>query len=228
MPATQTLSHLATTIPGATGVFRKYKLDFCCGGAVSLSEAAAAKGLDAATIAAELAALAPTQAEAPDEPVALIAHILVRYHEVHRRELPELIRLAKRVEAVHGERPDAPKGLAQLLVPFARELDDHMRKEEMVLFPMMEDFIGNKGGNDFIRHPIAAMRAEHIEAGDTLKQIETFAVEPPADACPTWRALNAGLAKFCDDLMSHIHLENNILFPAFEAAGHHEGCGCGH
>jgi regulator of cell morphogenesis and NO signaling len=224
MPATtETLSQLATTIPGATGVFRKYKLDFCCGGAVSLAEAAAAKGLDADAIAGELQALAPVAAEAPTETVALIGHILARYHEVHRRELPELIRLAKRVEAVHGERPDAPKGLAHILVPFARELDDHMRKEEMVLFPMMEE-----GGNDFIRHPIGVMRAEHIEAGATLKLLEAFAVEPPADACPTWRALNAGLAKFCDDLMNHIHLENNVLFPAFESAGHHEGCGCGH
>jgi regulator of cell morphogenesis and NO signaling len=220
---TETLSQLATTIPGATGVFRKYKLDFCCGGAVSLAEAAAAKGLDADAIAGELQALAPVPAEAPTETVPLIAHILTRYHEVHRRELPELIRLAKRVEAVHGERPDAPKGLADILVPFARELDDHMRKEEMVLFPMMED-----GGNDFIRHPIGVMRTEHIEAGATLKQLEAFAGEPPADACPTWRALNAGLAKFCDDLMNHIHLENNVLFPAFETAGHHEGCGCGH
>ena len=219
----ETLSQLATTIPGATAVFRKYKLDFCCGGAVSLAEAAAAKGHDGEAIAAELAALAPTTAEAPSEPKALIAHILTRYHEVHRRELPELIRLAKRVEAVHGERPEAPRGLADILVPFTRELDDHMRKEEMVLFPMMET-----GGNDFIRHPIGAMRSEHLEAGATLKEIEKFAVEPPADACPTWRALNAGLIKFCDDLMSHIHLENNVLFPAFENAGHHEGCGCGH
>jgi regulator of cell morphogenesis and NO signaling len=222
MPAaTATLSQLATDIPGATAVFRKYKLDFCCGGKAPLAEAAAAKGLDGEAIAAELAALKPAAEDAPKEASALIAHILVRYHEVHRRELPELIRLAKRVEAVHGDRPDAPKGLAAILAPFARELDDHMRKEEHVLFPLMAT-----GGNDFIRHPIAAMRMEHSEAGDTLKQLEPFAGEPPADACTTWRALNAGLAKFCDDLMMHIHLENNVLFPAFEA-GTHEGCDCG-
>jgi regulator of cell morphogenesis and NO signaling len=217
--ATQTLRQLAVEIPGATAVFRKHKLDFCCGGAVELAEAAAAKGLDGDTIAAELAALAPMPQEAPVEPDALIAHILTRYHDVHRRELAELIRLAKRVEVVHGARADAPKGLADLLAPFARELDDHMRKEENVLFPLML-----AGGSDFIRHPIAAMRMEHSEAGDTLKKLEVFAGEPPTDACTTWRALNAGLAKFCDDLMMHIHLENNVLFPAFEV-GAAEGCG---
>ncbi len=216
----RTLSALATDVPGATAVFRKYKLDFCCGGAVSLTEAASAKGLDANAIAAELAALEPANNDAPREPVALIAHILTRYHEVHRRELPELIRLAKRVEAVHGAREDAPKGLAHLLQVVANELEMHMQKEENVLFPMMED-----GGNDFIRHPIAAMRADHQEVGEQLKQLEAYAAKTPADACATWRALSAGVVKFADDLMNHVHLENNILFPAFEHGKGH-ACGC--
>lgn len=213
----QTLSHLAVAIPGATAVFRKHKLDFCCGGAVALSEAAAAKNLDAASIAAELAALAPAEHEAPSEIPALIGYLLTRFHETHRRELPELIRLAKRVEAVHSARDDAPNGLSTLLIRMAEDLETHMQKEETVLFPMMQ-----MGGNDFIRHPIAVMRAEHAEAGDLLKEIEPFGAAPPDDACSTWRALNAGVAKFSDDLMMHIHLENNVLFPAFEKA-----CGCG-
>jgi regulator of cell morphogenesis and NO signaling len=229
MPATSAstytarpLSALATDIPGATAVFRKYKLDFCCGGAATLSDAALTKGLNAETIAEELKALAPGETDAPREPKALIAHILARFHEVHRRELPELIRLAKRVEAVHGARTDAPKGLASLLQSFALELEAHMQKEEFVLFPLMED-----GGHPAIEHPIAAMRAEHQDAGDQLKRLEPFAVAPPADACATWRALNAGLAKFSDDLMNHIHLENNVLFPAFEQSGADgHSCGC--
>lgn len=217
--STRQLSALATEIPGATAVFRKYKLDFCCGGSVTLADAAAAKGLDAHVIAAEIEALTPGQSEAPSEPSELIAHLVTRYHEVHRRELPELIRLAKRVEAVHGARPDAPKGLADLIQQMADELGPHMQKEETVLFPLME-----QGGHPMIVHPISAMRAEHEEAGALLKKIEAFAGPAPADACPTWRALNAGVAKFCDDLMNHIHLENNVLFPAFAKNTH--SCGC--
>lgn len=216
--STRQLSALATEIPGATAVFRKYKLDFCCGGAVSLADAAAAKGLDAETIAAELAALAPGESEAPHEPTALIAYLVTRFHDVHRRELPELIRLAKRVEAVHGERPDAPKGLAHLIEQMSAELLPHMQKEETVLFPLME-----QGGHPMIVHPIGAMRAEHEDAGVLLKKIEALGAAP-ADACATWRALSAGVAKFCDDLMTHIHLENNVLFPAFEQDEH--SCGC--
>jgi regulator of cell morphogenesis and NO signaling len=217
----RSLSALAVDIPGATAIFRKHKLDFCCGGAATLSDAASEKGIDAAGIAAELAALAPSEGEAPRETAALVEHIVKRFHEVHRRELPELIRLAKRVEAVHGGRDDAPKGAAQLLQTMMLELDDHMKKEEFVLFPMMEE-----GGNSFIRHPIAAMRADHEEVGGQLKQLEAYAANTPADACPTWRALNAGITKFADDLMMHIHLENNVLFPEFEKGEEGGGCGC--
>jgi regulator of cell morphogenesis and NO signaling len=41
---------------------------------------------------------------------------------------------------------------------------------------------------------------------------------PPADACPTDRALLGGLAELEADLHRHIHEENNILFPRARAA----------
>jgi regulator of cell morphogenesis and NO signaling len=39
----------------------------------------------------------------------------------------------------------------------------------------------------------------------------------PEGGCGTWRALYAGAAQFKDDLIEHIHIENNILFPRFES-----------
>ncbi|MGL1180974.1 hemerythrin domain-containing protein, partial [Vibrio parahaemolyticus] len=67
---------------------------------------------------------------------ALIDHILTRYHARHREQLPELIRLARRVESVHGDRPECPRGLADHLETMQQELESHMQKEEMVLFPI--------------------------------------------------------------------------------------------
>ncbi|WP_247365092.1 hemerythrin domain-containing protein, partial [Ralstonia pseudosolanacearum] len=115
----------------------------CCGGQHSLRDAAQAKGIDAAPIAARLQAL---QAEAtPDgavdwsavSPSMLIDHILERFHERHREQLPELIRLARRVEHVHGDRPECPVGLSELLEAMWQELESHMQKEEQILFPML-------------------------------------------------------------------------------------------
>lgn len=221
------LGEIATSLPGATAVFRRHRLDFCCGGGLTLAEAAGARQLPVSQIVAELAALDPRMTtEVPSDPQALIAHILSRYHEVHRRELPELIRLAERVEARHRGHPQVPAGLARLLAEVADELELHMQKEEQVLFPLMQ-----RGGHPMLVHPITQMRAEHDEHGERLRRIETLSNDavPPADACPTWRALYAGLDKLGDDLMAHIHLENNVLFPAYmRQTSQPNGCGCAH
>ena len=148
-----------------------------------------------------------------EAPEALITRIEQRYHATHRRELPELIRLARRVEAVHGDNPHAPHGLADLLEQMAAELEAHMQKEERVLFPLMR-----QGGHPMIGQPIRVMRAEHDDHGTHLQALEalTRGGVPPEGACNTWRALYAGTRKFADDLMDHVHLENNLLFPRFQ------------
>jgi regulator of cell morphogenesis and NO signaling len=211
--ATRSLGEIAVSLPGATAVFRRHKLDFCCGGAESLEGAARRKGLDPAPIAAELAQLAPEASTLPDSVEGLVGHIVERYHATHRRELPELRKLAARVEAVHAGHPDVPAGLADILARLHTELGSHMAKEEQVLFPLML-----AGGHPMIAHPIAMMRHEHDTAGEDLTAVTTLThdMTPPQGACNSWRALYAGLAKFAEDLTEHVHIENNILFPRFE------------
>src|SRR5690606_23507190 len=100
------LGQLARTIPGATRVFHEYNLDFCCRGKQSLRQAAEQKALDPAAIEGRLLALGSGDGDSRDwtrsSPAELIDHILVRYHDRHREQLPELIRLASKVEQVHG------------------------------------------------------------------------------------------------------------------------------
>jgi regulator of cell morphogenesis and NO signaling len=207
------LGEIAVALPGATEILRRFKLDFCCGGQQTLAEAAAARGLDPERLEAALRELDPAATPtAPLEPAALIDHILARYHAVHRRELPELAKLAQKVEAVHRAHAEVPAGLAALLEQMGEELELHMTKEEQVLFPLMR-----RGFHPMIGTPIAVMRSEHDEHGERLREIDRLAhgLLPPADACTTWRALYAGLGKLTDDLMEHIHLENNLLFPQF-------------
>lgn len=212
--AARPVAEIAAGLPGATAVFRRHKLDFCCGGKAPLAEAVAARGGDLGAVEAELAALVPAEAAAPEATEALIELIETRYHATHRRELPELVRLARRVEAVHGDRPEAPHGLAELLSEIAAELEEHMQKEEQVLFPLMR-----RGGHPMIGQPIGMMRHEHDSHGAQLRTLDALTTGgvPPAGACNTWRALYAGTRKLTDDLMEHIHLENNVLFPRFGA-----------
>lgn len=211
--ASRSLGEIAASLPGATAVFRRHRLDFCCGGAESLAQAARHKGIDVAPIEAELASLSAAPTTLPDDVDGLIEHILDRYHQVHRREMPELRALAIRVERVHVDHSAAPKGLSDLLDRMHEELESHMQKEEQILFPLMR-----AGGSPMIVHPIGVMRHEHDSHGEELKALAelTDDLTLPDDACTTWRALYAGLAKLAEDLTEHIHIENNILFPKFE------------
>lgn len=208
----QTIGEIACELPGATAVFHAHRLDFCCGGGKPLREAIAKRGADEQAVLAGLAALAPRSEGQTDwRDVAspdLIEHLLTRFHARHREQLPELIRLARRVEHVHGERPECPRGLAEHLEFMGSELESHMQKEEQILFPMMQV------ASPMAAAPIAVMRFEHDQHGDSLARLEALTqnITPPPGACNTWRALYAGLAQLRSDLMEHIHLENNVLF----------------
>ncbi len=193
---------------------RDYKLDFCCGGRVSLAEAVAARAGALSDVERELYDVGQSAApsEHPDSIEDLTALIETRYHAVHRRELPELIKLARRVEAVHRTHPTAPHGIGDLLVEMAGELEVHMKKEELILFPLMR-----RGGHPTIGQPIQAMMAEHDDHGVQLRKLEQMTHDfcAPNDACPAWPALYVGAKKLADDLVEHIHIENNVLFPRF-------------
>lgn len=211
-----TVGEIAASLPGATAVFRRFGMDFCCKGNVALADSARERGIALADVERALAALdnaAPSAA--PQESAALVDHIVSRYHDTHRRELPELIQLARKVEKVHAKRSDVPRGLADLLERMSIELQQHMAKEELILFPAMKQSMA--AGLDM---PIARMRHEHDDHGRTLEALEalTHDFTLPSGACRTWEALYAGASKFADDLRQHIHLENNILFPRFALA----------
>jgi regulator of cell morphogenesis and NO signaling len=144
----------------------------------------------------------------PTEATELIDHILTRFHETHRRELPGIVALARQLEG-QGATPT----LADDLDVMAKALEMHMFKEEMRLFPMME-----QGGNTLIAHLIADMRAEHRSHADAVADLERRMADlvAPAGIEPELAALRGALAKLFDDLTQHVHLEEQVLFPMFD------------
>jgi regulator of cell morphogenesis and NO signaling len=213
MNTSSTLADLATTHPAASRVFKRHGLDFCCGGRKPLADVCSTKGLDADGVLQEIAEEErivdlPRWDTAPLP--ALIDFILERYHARLREELPALIALAARVEMRHGEKASCPRGLKAHLEAMYYAVLSHLEKEEQVLFPMIR-----RGAGAFASGPIFVMEEEHADHGVNLAHIRDLTINlvPPADACPTWRALYLRLEDLESDLFDHIHLENNVLFP---------------
>jgi regulator of cell morphogenesis and NO signaling len=155
-----------------------------------------------------------TKAVSPDNLAALTDHIEVRFHAAHRRQLPDLVRLAEMVEDLHAGEAGAPAGLAALLRRMNGELEVHMKKEELLLFPLVR-----RGAGAVPRDRIAALRADHGGHDADMAAIRrlTDGLSPPPGACTPWITLYGGLAVFLDDLAEHIRLENEALFPWVEA-----------
>jgi regulator of cell morphogenesis and NO signaling len=212
--ATVTLADLAITRPGATRVFLKHGLDFCCGGRRPVEEACAEKGLNPEALLAEIEredAKGGDLARWAGRPLAeLIDFIVSHYHARHRADLPEVISLAEKVEQVHADKPTCPHGLAAHLTAVHAAVLDHLAKEEQILFPMLKAGDGSRAGG-----PIHVMEQEHDDHGKNLARIRelTANLTAPPEACATWRALYLRLGRLADELMEHIHLENNVLFP---------------
>lgn len=216
----QTVGEIAVAYPGATRAFARHNIDYCCGGGRPLAEVCVAKQLDADDLIEEIHRELTTTSGSPDRWVErplgdLIDHILTTYHRPLAEELPRLDAMARKVREVHGEkRPAVFAELASTVGELRRELEEHMFKEEQILFPMIK-----RGQGGSAEGPIACMKHEHEEAGSALARIRVLTEDyrVPPEACTTWRALWFGLADLETAMHEHIHLENNILFPRAQA-----------
>jgi regulator of cell morphogenesis and NO signaling len=148
-----------------------------------------------------------------DDPAELTRYIERHYHRRHRTQLPDLAAMAAKVEQVHAGAPAVPDGLAARLRKLIGELEVHMKKEELILFPAIR-----RGSSPGLGAPIAVMRADHGSHEDEIACLRglTKGFTPPEGACGTWQRLYGGLREFVADLEEHIRLENEVLFPRFD------------
>jgi regulator of cell morphogenesis and NO signaling len=222
MPATTTrsLGELVAERPGRAAVLDRLGLDYCCHGQRSLAEACDAAGLDAGAIAVVLEDVEATivDVDHPRGPVALADFIEATHHRYLHDELPALEALAAKVRVVHRHRHPELDDVCRLVAEIHADLEPHMLKEERVLFPAIRALTG--GTRDFpfgtVQNPIRMMGIEHDQCGELLAQLRVAARDytAPEDACASYRSLYARLAALEADTHRHIHLENNVLFPA--------------
>jgi regulator of cell morphogenesis and NO signaling len=225
--AQQEVSSVVAAAPRTSRVFERLGIDYCCGGKTPLEKACAAKGLDPQRVLSELeAAVAAPSSERDwtnESASALVEHVLSTHHVFVKRELPRLVALMDKVNRVHGlTHLDSIPEMARIWTRLAFEVEQHLTKEEEILFPMilaLDQGRASSGHCGGVGVPIRVMEWEHEEHGKAFARLRVLANDyvPPPDACGSWRALWSGLDEFEKDLHMHVHLENNVLFPKARA-----------
>lgn len=219
--AEQTLGNIVAHNYKAAAVFSKYKLDFCCGGKRSLTEACIQKEIDPSIVVDELILLTENSKNVMPfnemNASELISYILIHHHFYTKQNMPVILAHLEKVASKHGERYTYMPKVASLFSILYQEMMQHMQKEEQILFPAIKELEQNTAKR-FIAQPIAVMEAEHEEAGNILAAIRELTNDftAPDDACTTFRISLLELQEFEKNLHEHVHLENNILFPLAE------------
>lgn len=209
-------------------VFSKYKIDFCCKGNRTVTEVCEKQNIDADILLQSVYEVLQSENNGSIDfnswPLDLLADYIEKTHHRYVEEksnvlLPFLDKLCK----VHGANHQELFKINELFKGCAEELSQHMKKEELVLFPFVKRMVKTKESDGILQqpsfgtvsNPIAMMMHEHDNEGERFRAIAelTNNYTPPADACTTYRVTFAMLKEFEEDLHKHIHLENNILFP---------------
>jgi len=223
----ETVGEIAAKDIRKAEVFKKYGIDFCCGGKKSLKQVCEEKGLDVEVVEAELENPVQPVSSANDynrwEPDFLADYIYNQHHLYYYNELPVLKGLIIKVAQHHGDNHPELKYLYSLFGQLVHELDTHFMKEEKIVFPFIKALVLAKRTGNFeplnsqasLTEPIKIMEIEHEAAGDILAGMSKLSnnYAPPADACNSYQFLYKKLKDLDEDLHQHIHLENNILFP---------------
>ena len=223
-----TLAQIVNSNHRAASVFEKYHLDFCCKGKRSLAEACNEQQLILSSVTEELREIFSKtgNGDIDFDKVSLTQlcdYIVQTHHAYVKNEMPQIYAYLHKVALKHGERHPELNKIFQIFAAVKEEMEEHMKKEEMILFPRIKELekLGHIENGRFqvnigyLQSPINVMEHEHDHAGTQLNEIRVLTNDytSPQDACTTYRLSFAALQAFEIDLHQHVHLENNILFP---------------
>ncbi|CAN5397205.1 iron-sulfur cluster repair di-iron protein [soil metagenome] len=229
-PIELSLSSIVNKFPATASLFEKYDLDFCCKGKLTLKEACKDDQVKFKTVEHALHRMIENEWTNKDvvhfensDLSDLIDHIVSKHHHYVKESMPLIFSHLEKVSTKHGDRHPELHQIYQLFAELKMDMEQHMFKEENILFPRIKE-INKSSGSDipyritdkqFLNTPIHVMMDEHDKAGNILHEIKMLSnhYSAPENACTTYRLSFDELKEFEHDLHKHVHLENNILFP---------------
>jgi regulator of cell morphogenesis and NO signaling len=222
---TSLVKDIVNEFPKAADIFKRNRIDFCCGGNIPLETAAEGSKKNVNDLLEELSTVYKNHNlhDAPEvwtetSSSEIIKHIQERYHRPLEEELANLSPYVTKVSKVHGAGHQELLRVYELFYELKKELLEHTGKEDATIFPMLEKLddptVENK--EEMIAY-ITELEKEHDHAGSILKELREITEDftPPIDACGTYRLVYKRLEMLESETFMHVHLENNILFPRY-------------
>lgn len=222
---TTLVKDIVNEIPKASDVFKRHRIDFCCGGAIPLKQAADENSVDINELTQELTELYEKgntndnmEVWTDSSSEEIIHHIQKKYHEPLREELAQLSPYVTKVSKVHGGNHPELLRVRELFFALKKELLEHTQKEDDRTFPLilkLEE--GTTEKKEEIINEIIELEKEHDTAGNILKELRDITSDfaLPMDACGTYTLVYKRLEMLESETFMHVHLENNILFPRY-------------
>ncbi len=214
------VAEIVTDIPLSADIFRKYGIDFCCGGNMSINEAVKNKKVDAETLIDEINEL-PNHDQGNInvkylDAASLIQYIQSRYHETMREEFKNLSPYVTKIAKVHGPNHPFLIQLQDLYRQYRDGMLEHMAQEDEHDFPALIKL--SRGEQvDHSSDIIQSLVDDHTQTGQLLEDMRelTNQYQPPSEACQTWRLVYHRLENLERETHEHVHLENHVLFNKF-------------
>jgi len=214
---TQAVGEMVAERPARARVFEEVGIDCRGSEQQTLSEACWRRGIDPDLVLERLEKVDRKEEHDAREWSCLsqsaLCQQLCAAHASFREELPRLGLLLYRLAEGDGDRYPELHRILQLFSLFSGELKLHMTKEEVILFPLIEELEGGLEVGD-ISILIERLETEHEQAADALSELRqlTHDFTPPSNACETYRLMLDDLMDLEHDLREHFDVENNILF----------------
>jgi len=211
-------------------VFRKYGIEFCCGGKWPLKTVCEAKDLDLNRVTTELEESMrnislPSSLKFEEWNINFLTDYIINIHHSYlKTALPGTKdHLSKFVEGHRHKFPYLPD-LLKIFIDLSNETLPHLQQEETIIFPYIRQ-ISNAYHNKetyaallvlTLRKPVEnVMQHEDESLNKFLRQIRylTNHYTLPENACISHKVVFLKLEELDNDLVQHLHLENDILFP---------------
>lgn len=221
----ETIGDIVTCFPGASNLFKEYRIDFCCGGNRKLSDALRHQKIEEGPFLERLNGMFQQASQKPEgdvdwreKPLSdLIDHIVQNHHANLLKELPLLSEFVTKILRVHGPAHPELTQLHKLFHQMKMELEQHLISEEEIVFPLIKkaEQSGDQTSLSKSAETIEELESEHTSVGHLLKEMReiTDNYRLPEGACRTYTLTFQKLEELESDLFQHIHLENNVLFP---------------